>query len=153
MAVLRSDGRGGLTPMPGAPFPAGGNNPLTVAIGDFNGDRKADLAVVHAGGVSIFLFDGLLFPASARSPFRAGSAPSNLAVGDVNGDGVADVAVSNITSNDVTLLLSGPAGPGSTALTVAVGRQPQQLVLADFNRDGRQTSPWPTSSTTTSPFG
>src|SRR5437762_1701762 len=35
VAVLRSDGRGGLTPMPGAPFPAGGNNPLTVAIGDF----------------------------------------------------------------------------------------------------------------------
>ena len=137
VAVLRSDGRGGLTPMPGTPFPAGGNNPLTVAIGDFNGDRKADLAVVHAGGVSILLFDGLLFPASARSPFRAGSAPSNLAVGDVNGDGVVDVAVSNVTSNDVTLLLSGPAGPASTTLTIAVGRQPQQLVLADFNRDGR----------------
>ena len=70
-------------------------------------------------------------------PFRAGSAPSNLAVGDINGDGVVDVAVSNITSNDVTLLLSGPAGPGSTTVTIAVGRQPQEIVLADFNRDGR----------------
>ena len=137
VAVLRSDGRGGLVPMPGSPYPAGGNNPLTVALGDLNGDRRTDLAVIHSAGVSLLLFDGLLFPQSARSPFRVGSAPSNLAVGDVNGDGVADVAVSNITSNDVTLLLSGPSGAGSTIRTLAVGRQPQEIVLADFDRDGK----------------
>ncbi len=137
IAVLRSDGKGGLAPMAGSPYPAGGNNPLVVAIGDLNGDRRADLAAIHSAGVSLLLFDGLLFRQSAGSPFRVGSAPSNLAVGDVNGDRVADVAVSNITSNDVTLLLSGPSGPGSTVRTLTVGRQPQEVVLADFDRDGR----------------
>ena len=137
VAVLRSDGRGGLVPVAGSPFPVGGSNPLNVAIADLNGDRRLDLAVLHAAGASLLLFDGLFYVPSPRSPFRAGTAPSNLATGDVNGDGVPDVAVSNVTSNDVTLLLSGPAGPGSTIRTIRVGRQPQEIVLADFDRDGR----------------
>lgn len=136
VAVLRSSANG-LVPMAGSPYTAGGNNPLAVAIGDLTGDHRADLAVIHSAGVSLLLFDGLLFSPSDRSPFRAGSAPANLAVGDVNGDGVADVAVSNITSNNLTLLLSGPRGPGSVVTTLAVGRQPQEVVIADFNRDGR----------------
>jgi hypothetical protein len=137
VAVLRSDGRGGLVPLAGSPFAVGGSGPLNVAIGDLNGDRRADLAVIHNGGVSFLLFDGLLFLPSPGSPFRAGSATSNIAVGDVNGDGTLDVAVSNITSNDVTLFLSGPSGPGASSRTLVVGRQPQELVLADFDRDGR----------------
>jgi hypothetical protein len=137
VAVLRSDGRGGLVPLAGSPFAAGGSNPLSVAIGDLNGDRRADLAVIHSSGASLLIFDGLLFLPSARSPFRAGSAPSNIAVGDVNADGALDVAVSNVTSNDVTLILSGPSGPGATVRTLLVGREPQEIVLADFDRDGR----------------
>ena len=137
VAVMRSDGRGNLVPAPGSPYPAGGPNPLTVAIGDLNGDRRPDLAVIQSMGVSLLLSDGLLFQPANRSPFSAGLAPSNLALADLNGDGVLDVIVSNVTSNDLTLLLSGPSGPASTVRTLAVGRHPQEVTTGDFDRDGR----------------
>jgi hypothetical protein len=137
VAVLRSDGRGGLTPAPGSPFAAGGTGPLTVAIGDVNGDRRPDLAVIHNGGISLLLFDGLLFLPDRRSPFAAGTAPSNLAIGDLNGDGAGDVVVSNVTSNDLTVFLSGASGPAAERRTMRVGRHPQEVALGDLDRDGR----------------
>ena len=137
VAVLRSDGRGGLTPAPGSPFAAGGTNPLTVGIGDVNGDRRPDLAVIHNAGISLLLFDGLLFLPDRRSPFAAGLAPSNLAIGDLNGDGVGDVVVSNVTSNDLTVFLSGASGPAAERRTVRVGRHPQEVALGDLDGDGR----------------
>jgi len=134
VAVLRSDGRGGFMAAPGSPYPAGGQNPLNVAIGDLNGDRRTDLVVVHAGGLSILL--GSSFRSSG-SPLRAGTDPTNLALGDINGDGVLDLAVSNFTSNDVTLFLSGPSGPAATTRALSVGRRPKEVAVGDLDRDGR----------------
>jgi hypothetical protein len=38
--------RGGFTAAPGSPFDVG-NQPFGIAVGDFNGDRKLDLAVAN----------------------------------------------------------------------------------------------------------
>jgi hypothetical protein len=137
VAVLRSVGRGGLAPLAGSPYAAGGQNPFNVAIGDLNADRRADLAVVHAAGVSILLGDGVGLVPADHSPFRAGTNPGEMATGDVNGDGILDLAVANYDSADVTLFLSGATGPATTTRTVRVGRQPGQVALGDLDQDGR----------------
>ena len=70
-----------------------GTNPTSVAVGDFNGDGKLDVAVANSGSsnVSILLGngDGTLQP--ARN-FDAGVAPNGIAVADFNGDGKLDIA-------------------------------------------------------------
>jgi hypothetical protein len=56
VAILQGDGHGGFTNAIGSPFPANGN-PRSVVVGDFNGDRRPDLAVVNSfqGVVTVLL--------------------------------------------------------------------------------------------------
>ena len=72
-----------------------GANPVS-AVGDFNGDGIADLAVVDSNNnnVSILRGDGSGgFSAASGSPISVGAGPVSIAVGDFNGDGVTDLAV------------------------------------------------------------
>ncbi len=131
----------GFTTAVGSPF-AVGNYPSAVAVGDFNRDGKADLAVanIHDNNVSILLGNGTGgFIAASGSPFAVGNGPASISVGDFNGDGKADLATANRYGNDVTVLLGNgmgafTAGEGSP---FAVGTNPVGLTTGDFNRDGR----------------
>ncbi|HEY6866139.1 MAG TPA: T9SS type A sorting domain-containing protein, partial [Candidatus Eisenbacteria bacterium] len=71
-----------------------GSAALSVAIGDLDGDGKADLAVAnfYSDNVSVLLGNG-------DGTFRAkadcwgGAGPGSLAIGDLNGDGAPDLAL------------------------------------------------------------
>jgi hypothetical protein len=73
-------------------FPTG-INPISVAVGDFNGDGKPDLAVANSGSnsVSVLLNTTAMGATTAsfatQQTFATGSSPSSVAVGDFNGDG------------------------------------------------------------------
>ena len=120
VSVLLGDGTGGFTAAPGSPFMAG-SAPGSVAVGDFNGDGKPDLAVAHnsSNNVTVLLGNGSGgFTAAPGSPFPAGSGPDSVAVGDFNGDGKPDLAIANYIDSTVTVLLGNGAGgftpaPGS----------------------------------------
>ncbi len=145
VTVLLGDGTGGFAAAPGSPFPAG-SQPYSVAVGDFNGDGKPDLAIanVASGDVTVLLGSGTGgFTAAPGSPFAVGSYPESVAVADFNNDGKLDLAVAGVglyqsTGLNVTVLLGDGTG-GFTAVQsgpAATGSQPTALAVGDFNEDG-----------------
>jgi hypothetical protein len=139
VTVLLGNGSGGFTTDTSSPFAVGGG-PVSVAVGDFNGDGNADLAVAnYGGGVTVLLGNGSGgFTAASGSPFSAGSGPQSVAVADFNGDGFPDLAVADTNGNNVTVLLGNGSG-GFTAASgspFSTGNSPQSVAVGDFNGDG-----------------
>jgi hypothetical protein len=111
--------------------------PSSVAVGDFDGDGKLDLAVVEDNGsVSILLGNGEgTFQASGN--YAVGLSPHGVIVGDFNGDGKLDLAVMNSKSNTVSILLGNGNGTFQTQVAYPAGTSPVTGATADFNGDGK----------------
>jgi hypothetical protein len=114
-----------------------------VAVEDFNGDGKTDLAVADEAGGSVSVLWGKgdgTFEAALSS--AAGSSPTSVAVGDFNGDGIPDLAVANLNSGNVSVLLCNGDGTFQPAVNYALTGSPYyspypfSVVVGDFNRDG-----------------
>jgi hypothetical protein len=96
-----------------AQFPTGAT-PYSVAVGDFNGDGRLDLAVANADSangntVSILLgrSDGTFAP---KVDYATGAAPYAVIAADFNGDGKLDLAVAEPNNNTVSILLGNGDG-------------------------------------------
>jgi hypothetical protein len=114
--------------------------PIFIAVGDFNGDGKLDLATANydAWSVTILLGNGDgTFTAGANGPILAGNVPYSVTVGDFNQDGIPDLAVADSYDNTVTVLVGNGDGTFSRPLSpISVGTHPQSLAVGDFNEDG-----------------
>jgi hypothetical protein len=155
MGVLLGNGDG--TFQPTIINYSGGFNSYTLALADFNGDGKLDVAV--GGGDCedsslgcAYEVMGILFGngdgtfGNAAFYYPEGAVAQSLALGDANGDGITDIVVNACTFN-------GYECDGSTFLAVLLGNKdgtfqpptyvstgdvyPNSIALADVNADGK----------------
>jgi len=116
-----------------------GEGPVSVAMGDFNGDKIPDLVVVNesANNVSILLGNGDgTFRTAVEYPTGVGGNPLSVVVGDFTGNGTLDLAVADFQTQEVSILLGIGDGTFKAAKTYPTGANPYSVVTADFNGDG-----------------
>ncbi len=123
---------------PVSTFGSGVTPPIRVAVGDFNGDGKLDLAVANYAstpsvGILLGNGNGTFAAASTVSPGSYGYCGDILA-NDFNGDGKLDLAV--VDGGEVGILLGDGAG-GFSPVTTFNSHGGNSLVAADFNGDGK----------------
>ena len=109
-----------------------------LAVGDFNGDGKPDLAVANyaPGTISVLLGNGN-GTFQPHVDYATGRYPESVAVADFNRDGKLDLAVANNGSNTVSILLGNGDGTFQPQVEYAIGNSQIGVAVADFNRDGK----------------
>jgi len=115
--------------------------PQSVAVADFNGDGKLDLAVpvysefTSNSDVNIFLGNGDGTFKAGPEFAVSGQNVNNAAIADFNGDGKPDLAISLPDTGEIQVLLGN--GDGSFTPMPAIPASGVSVVAAgDFNGDG-----------------
>ena len=120
-----------------------GDRPQSIAVGDFNGDGKPDLAITKAaGGVAILLAagNGTFLPPVV---FDAGPNPGAVTVLRKGRHGNLDLAVVNLASlqgpggHTVSILKGNGDGTFQVPVPYYVVEFPLSIAFADFNGDGQ----------------
>jgi hypothetical protein len=118
-----------------------GANPRCVAVADFNGDGKQDLATSNWGffqgttaSIRLGNGDGTF---AASTDYGVGRGPYAVAAGDLNGDGKVDLAVANDTGNSISVLLGNGDGTFAASVDYGVGSSCYSVAIGDLNGDGK----------------
>lgn len=120
----------------------GFTNLVEIAVADFNGDGKLDVAVTDFSIQSVFVYlnDGtgrLGVRVSTPVSLTGGSGPSSMVAGDVNEDGKPDLIVETSSSDHTKLVLLGKGdGTFTPAASIPGSSEFLTAVLVDVNSDG-----------------
>jgi len=127
-----------------ADFATGNADPQYVAIADFDGDGKPDMAVTNEANVSVFhnttTSGSTTISFAAHADFAVESEPGGIAVGDFDGDGKPDIAAT-ISSDNYVSVLHNTSSAGTisfgTHADFSVGPGPGNLAVSDVDGDGK----------------
>jgi len=148
ISILLGVGDGTLGTQTPITIPAGAApaSPSAVAVGDFNDDGAADIAVTDSANNSVLILLG-----NGDGTFRApvsyptGNVPVALVAQDFDGDNQPDLAVVNqgdgTTASTVSILLGNKTngaqnGTFGAKTDYPVGVSPAGIAAVDFNADG-----------------
>ncbi len=113
-----------------------GENPVSVAVGDIDGDGHSDMAIANLADdtVSIVISngDGTFQPSEE---YVVGEYPQSVILGDLEGDADLDLAVANRNSDSVSVLLGNGDGTFMPAVDYSTGEYPCALVFHDLDGD------------------
>jgi type II secretory pathway component HofQ len=139
VSILHGNGDGTFTVEPSLTLPSGAG-PTAIAVGDFNDDGFADLAVVNrnANTVSIFLGNGDETFQAPTTTLVTGNAPTSIVAQafNPNAPGIIDLAVTNSTDNTLQIFLGNGKGTFTNGVTYDTGVTPVFVASADVNLDG-----------------
>ncbi len=151
LVVLTALGNATFAPPKTFALPSVTGNLSNLAVGDVNGDGRADVVVIMSaqnatsGGAFVYISnpDGTL-----KTPIQIDTAVNlrSVALGDLNGDGRVDIALGSAdarfyTSSSVLrgirVYLSNADGTVSTPVTLNPDNQYSALAIGDLNKDGK----------------
>ena len=111
--------------------------PNALAVGDWNGDGRADVAVVSGSlNILLTLIGNGAGGFTNQVQYATGAYPKQVIAADFNLDGNTDLAVVNNTSNSIQIWRGDGAGGFALDTTLATDAAPQGATIADFNGDG-----------------
>ncbi len=136
VSVLLGDGTGAFATARSYWTP--NDQPVAIAVGDFNNNGRSDVATTLAftSVIAIRLDDGaggLLLPVTVQPQ----SNPVSLAVGDFNADSKLDLASANDFAGSVSIFLGNGNGGFASPLNINVGAGANVVVSGNFNGDNR----------------
>jgi hypothetical protein len=107
--------------------------PTDLAAADFDGNGRADLAIVDAGDLSVRLNQGGVF---ATRVLPQTGAPDQVATGDLDHDGRPDIVTLSRAERAVDLNVQDGAGGWTTRSLANVAVDPAAIAVGDLNGDG-----------------
>ena len=110
-----------------------------VAVGDFDGDKKTDLAACDSANLNIFISNGDgTFQAAKSTALSSGC--RGLFTADFNNDSKPDlglITADGLTTGAIQILLGKGDGTFSTGTPININRERRPVVATDLNHDGK----------------
>jgi hypothetical protein len=121
-----------------------GNEPYSVVAADLKGDgRLALICANEADNTLTVLTNDGSGDFGSNVTYKVGNSPKSVIAADVNGDGRVDVVCANFGDNTLTVFTNDGTGGlvlacvTNTILSGYADNEPNQLVAADLNGDGK----------------